>query len=84
MSFWNTKEDLRVSRYLHLRQNSLFAGFTLVSAGLKKMYRTLKLLKNDENGIETVPCNCWLSFSFFWDFPVAFGYFQEFYCQCKP
>jgi len=62
MSFWNTKDDLRILRYLHLRKNSLFAGFTLVSDGLKKMYETLKLLKNDENGIESLPFNCWFDF----------------------
>ena len=62
MSFWNTKEGLRVLRYLHLRKISLFAGFTMVSDGLKKNYRTLKLLKIDENGIKMVPCDCWFDF----------------------
>ena len=54
VSFWNTKDDLRVLRYLHLRKISLSAGFNLVSDGLKKLYRTLKFLKDDKNGIEMV------------------------------
>jgi len=54
MSFWNSKDDLRVLQYLHFRKNSLFAGFTLVSDGLKKLYRTLNFLKDDKNGIEMV------------------------------
>jgi len=78
MSFWNTKDDLSLLRYLHLRKLSLFAVFTLVSDGLKKMYRTLKLLKNDKNGIETVPRNCWLIFKVFGVFQWLLGIFKSF------
>ena len=83
MSFWNTKDDLSLLRYIHLRKLSLFAVFTLVSDGLKKMYRTLKLLKIDENDIETVFHNCWLIFNFCGGFQWLLGIFKSFFVNAN-
>ena len=40
--------------------------------GWKKIIELSKFTKRDENGIETVPCNCWFDFQDFWGFSSDF------------